>query len=71
MRWIRDYSLCSLARFARRFRCLGRRLQSLSPLGLFHRLATRYEKLKETFCGFIHLALGFIHLKSLVNVNTA
>jgi transposase len=37
----------------------------------FRRLATRYEKLKETFLGFIHLALGFIRLRALVNVNTA
>jgi transposase len=37
----------------------------------FRRVATRYEKLKETFLGIIHLALGFIRLKALVNVNTA
>lgn len=37
----------------------------------FRRIATRYEKLKETFLGFIHLALGFIRLRALVNVNTA
>ena len=29
----------------------------------FRRVATRYEKLKETFLGIIHLALGFIRLK--------
>jgi transposase len=29
----------------------------------FRRVATRYEKLKETFLGMIHLALGFIRLK--------
>jgi hypothetical protein len=34
-------------------------------------LATRYEKLKETFLGMIHLVLGFIRLRKLVNVNTA
>ena len=27
----------------------------------FRRVATRYEKLKQTFLGMIHLALGFIH----------
>ena len=43
----------------------------IGKLKQFRRVATRYEKLKETFCGFIHLALGFIRLKSLVNVNTA
>jgi transposase len=37
----------------------------------FRRLATRYEKLKETFLGRIHLVLGFLRLKKLVNVNTA
>lgn len=37
----------------------------------FRRIATRYEKLKETFLGIIHLALGFIRLKASVNVNTA
>jgi transposase len=37
----------------------------------FRRIATRYEKLKETFLGFIHLALGFIRLRASVNVNTA
>jgi transposase len=36
----------------------------------FRRVATRYEKLKETFLGMIHLALGFIRLKA-TNVNTA
>jgi len=37
----------------------------------FRRLATRYEKLKDTFLGMIHLVFGFIRLKKLVNVNTA
>lgn len=37
----------------------------------FRRVATRYEKLKETFLGMIHLALGFIRVKAKVNVNTA
>ena len=36
----------------------------------FRRVATRYEKLKETFLGLIHLALGFIRLRSRPNVNT-
>lgn len=31
----------------------------------FRRVATRYEKLKQTFLGIIHLALGFIRLKRL------
>jgi transposase len=43
----------------------------LAKLKQFRRVATRYEKLKETFRGLIHLALGFIRLKSLLNVNTA
>jgi transposase len=37
----------------------------------FRRVATRYEKLKETFLGMVHLALGFIRLRALTNVNTA
>lgn len=36
----------------------------------FRRVATRYEKLKQTFLGVIHLALGFIRLKRTANVNT-
>lgn len=35
----------------------------------FRRVATRYEKLKETFLGLIHLVLGFIRLGSINNVN--
>jgi len=35
----------------------------------FRRVATRYEKLKQTFVGMIHVALGFIRLKRIVNVN--
>ena len=37
----------------------------------FRRVATRYEKLKQTFLGMIHLALGFIRLRARVNVNKA
>jgi hypothetical protein len=37
----------------------------------FRRVATRYEKLKQTFLGVLHLALGFIRLRKLTsNVNT-
>jgi transposase len=36
----------------------------------FRRVATRYDKLKQTYLGMIHLALGFIRLKRLANVNT-
>jgi transposase len=43
----------------------------LGKLKQFRRVATRYEKLKETFLGMIHLALGFIRLKKRKNVNTA
>jgi transposase len=35
----------------------------------FRRIATRYEKLKQVFLGMIHLALGFIRLRSTVIVN--
>jgi transposase len=37
----------------------------------FRRVATRYDKLKETFLGLIHLVLGFIRLRSINNVNRA
>jgi len=40
----------------------------------FRRVATRYDKLKATFLGMIHLALGFIRLRRLTReaiVNTA
>ena len=36
----------------------------------FRRVATRYDKLKATFLGMIHLALGFIRLRTSANVNT-
>jgi transposase len=42
-----------------------------AKLKQFRRVATRYEKLKDTFLGLIHLALGFIRLRARVNVNTA
>ena len=37
----------------------------------FRRIATRYDKLKQTFLGMIHLALGFIRLRAKTNVNRA
>ena len=37
----------------------------------YRRVATRYEKLKQTFLGMIHLTLGFIRLRTRINVNTA
>jgi transposase len=42
-----------------------------SKLKQFRRIATRYEKLKETFRGMIHLVLGFIRLRARSNVNRA
>ena len=36
----------------------------------FRRVATRYEKLKAMFLGVVHLALGFIRLRRIANVNT-
>jgi transposase len=42
-----------------------------AKLKQFRRAATRYEKLKATFLGVLHLALGFIRLRKLTtNVNT-
>jgi transposase len=37
----------------------------------FRRIATRYEKLKVTYLGMLHLVLGFIRLRSRKSVNTA
>jgi transposase len=36
----------------------------------FRRIATRYDKLKPTSLGMIHLARGFIRLRARTNVNT-
>jgi transposase len=36
----------------------------------FRRVATRYEKLKATYLGMLHLTLGFIRLRKRTNVNT-
>lgn len=36
----------------------------------FRRVATRYEKLKVTFLGWIQLVFGFIRLRAKTNVNT-
>ena len=36
----------------------------------FRRVATRYEKLKVTYLGLLHLTLGFIRLRKQRNVNT-
>ncbi len=33
------------------------------------RVATRYDKLKASYLGFVHLALGFIRLRAKTNVN--
>jgi transposase len=41
-----------------------------SKLKQFRRVATRYEKLKATYLGMLHLVLGFIRLRRLTNVNT-
>lgn len=36
----------------------------------FRRIATRYEKLKATYRGLLHLVLGFTRLRKQRNVNT-
>jgi transposase len=41
-----------------------------AKLKQFRRLATRYEKLKVTFLGLLHLTLGFIRLRNQKSVNT-
>ena len=42
-----------------------------AKLKQFRRIATRYEKLKVTYLGLLHLTLGFIRLRKQRNVNTA
>lgn len=37
----------------------------------FRRVATRYDKRKRMFLGWVHLALGFIRLRAKTNVNRA
>lgn len=37
----------------------------------FRRVATRYDKRRWMYLGWVHLALGFIRLRSRVNVNRA
>jgi hypothetical protein len=32
-------------------------------------VATRYEKLKATYLGWLHLTLGFLRVKKSLNVN--
>lgn len=36
----------------------------------FRRVATRYDKLRRSYLGWVHLALGFIRLRAITNVNT-
>ena len=36
----------------------------------FRRIATRYDKLKVTYLGLLHLTLGFIRLRRQTNINT-
>jgi putative transposase len=37
--------------------------------GDVRRVATRYDKLRATYLGLLHLAFGFIRLRRLTNVN--
>lgn len=37
----------------------------------FRRIATRYDKLKATYLGMLHLVLGLIRLRNRPSVNTA
>lgn len=41
-----------------------------AKLKQFRRLATRYEKLKVTFLGLLHLVMGFIRFRHQKSVNT-
>ena len=37
----------------------------------YRRVATRYDKRKQMFLGWLHLIFGFIRLRTKFNVNTA
>ncbi len=37
----------------------------------FRRVATRYDKRKRMFLGWLHLILGFIRLRAKTHINTA
>jgi transposase len=39
----------------------------INKLKQFRRTATRYDKLRETFLGLLHLVLGFIRAKAIIN----
>jgi transposase len=43
----------------------------IGKLKEFRRIATRYDKLKETFLGIIQLALAYIRLKAKLIINGA
>ena len=43
----------------------------IGKLKRYRRVATRYDKLRATYLGVVHLCLGFIRLKRRVSVNTA
>jgi transposase len=43
----------------------------IGKLKEFRRVATRYDKRKRMFLGWLHLILGFIRLRTMTNVNRA
>ena len=53
------------------YRDRNRVARLFGKLKAFRRVATRYDKKKRMFLGWLHLILGFIRLRSKPNVNTA
>jgi transposase len=39
----------------------------INKLKQFRRTATRYDKLRETFLGLLHLVLGYIRARAIIN----
>ena len=70
-RWIIPRKVCLSFSYRAAYRERNRVERRFAKLKEFRRVATRYEKLRETFLGMIHLALGFIRLRATANVNTA
>jgi transposase len=57
-----------LATYPDAYRTRNRIERFFAKLKQFHRIATRYDKLKTTFLGFLNLACGMIRLRQLIAI---
>ena len=55
--------------YAEGYRGRNRVERLFCKLKQFRRVATRYDKLRVTYLGLLHLVLGFIRPRRLTNVN--